>query len=423
MDSARWDRIQSLFHDVVDRPPADRRALLAAACADDPTLVGDVLVLLEEDARTSLLDRDVAAIARDVVLPRRSLSLDPDQFHPYRLQRPLGEGGMGVVYLAERPDLGSLVAIKILRDGWLSPARRQRFLTEQRTLAQLNHPGIARLYDAHTLADGTPWFVMEYVDGVPLTEHCTSQRVSIADRLTLFRAVCEAVQYAHDRGIIHRDLKPSNILVKRDGTVRLLDFGIAKHLDPFDTSEASARTTMRLMTPAYASPEQVRGEAISVQSDVYSLGVILYELLTGELPFDASSVNATDGNTTREPTKPSATRLKASGVSTGSWSDLDVLCLTAMRADPARRYQSVEALIRDIDHFQKDEPLEARRDTLGYTATKFARRNWKVIAATAAIAAAVASVAVMLGMSLNRADAPISANTQQQNPEAYDLFL
>src|SRR6185503_9974423 len=183
-------------------------------------LVDEVLALLDEEARTSLLDQDVAAIAHDVVLPRRSLSFDPEQFHPYRLQRPLGEGGMGVVYLAERLDLGSQVAIKILRDGWLSPARRERFQSEQRTLAQLNHPGIARLYDAHTLADGTPWFVMEYVDGVPLTEHCTTRRSSIPDRLTLFRAVCDAVQYAHDLGVIHRDLKPSNILVKSDGSVR-----------------------------------------------------------------------------------------------------------------------------------------------------------------------------------------------------------
>ena len=172
---------------------------------------------------------------------------------------------MGVVYLAERKDLKNLVAMKLLRDAWLSPARSERFAAEQRTLAQLNHPSIARLYDADTLADGTPWFVMEYVDGVPLTEYCRQRRARASKSgLKLFRAVCEAVRYAHQRAIIHRDLKPSNILVKEDGSVRLLDFGIAKHLD-FGVLGAlsgdQTRTGMRLMTPAYAAPEQIRGQS------------------------------------------------------------------------------------------------------------------------------------------------------------------
>jgi serine/threonine-protein kinase len=193
---------------------------------------------------------------------------------------------MGIVYRAERMDLGSVVAIKILRDAWLSPARRDRFGREQRMLAQLKHPSIATLHDAGALPDGTPWFVMEYVEGLPITEHCRSRNASIADRLRLFRKVCEAVQHAHRHLVIHRDLKPSNILVTPDGDVKLLDFGISKRLDGSDRLTDQTRTGLRLMTPAYAAPEQLRGGRPAVDTDVYSLGVVLYELLAGRLPFD-----------------------------------------------------------------------------------------------------------------------------------------
>ena len=263
MDSTRWERIQSLFHDVADLPQPAQRAFLRDACGDDEGLVAEVLALVEEDARSaSLLDRDLAHVAHDVLDGAVPASLPFKEFGPYRIKAALGEGGMGVVYLAERTDLGSLVAIKILRDAWLSPARRERFASEQRTLAQLNHPSIARLYDADTLDDGTPWFVMEYVEGVPLTDYCSQQACSIEQRLELFRAVCEAVQYAHQHAVIHRDLKPSNILVKADVTVRLLDFGIAKQLESLEAPLSKTDQTMtglRLMTPAYAAPEQIRG--------------------------------------------------------------------------------------------------------------------------------------------------------------------
>ena len=176
----------------------------------------------------------MAQVAQQMFGGPASASPAVKEFGPYRILELLGEGGMGVVYLAERDDLGNQVAIKILRDAWLSPARRERFASEQRTLAQLNHPYIARLYDADTLPDGTPWFVMEYVEGVPLTEYCRTTRLLHRAPLQLFRAVCEAVQYAHQHAVIHRDLKPSNILVKNDGTVKLLDFGIAKQLESLD---------------------------------------------------------------------------------------------------------------------------------------------------------------------------------------------
>ena len=235
MDSARWHRLQSIFHDAADMPPAERRPFVEAACGHDEELLVEVLAMLEQDASGhSLLDRNIAEIAHDTFAKSASVPLILKNVGPYRIIRLLGEGGMGVVYLAERSDLGTQVAVKVLRDAWLSPARRERFATEQRTLAQLNHPSIARLYDADILDDGTPWFVMEYVDGAPLTHYCRKAGCSLEQRLQLFRSVCEAVQHAHSHAVIHRDLKPSNILVKNDGSVRLLDFGIAKQIESLD---------------------------------------------------------------------------------------------------------------------------------------------------------------------------------------------
>ena len=400
MDSTRWERVQSLFHQALDLPTSEQHPFLTAACRDDAALLAEVEALLAEDAQSgSLLERDVANLAHDLLDHPDSPPPAPHEFGPYRILRELGQGGMGTVYLAERQDLGNLVAIKLLRDAWVSAARRERFLSEQRMLAQLNHPSIARLYDADTLSDGTPWFVMEYVDGVPLTDYCRDRNSSIRERLELLRTVCEAVQYAHQHAVIHRDLKPSNILVKGDATVRLLDFGIAKQLQDLDAPADQTRTSSRLMTPAYAAPEQIRMEQTGVQTDVYSLGVILYELLAGRLPFDLS--NRTPGEAEAiviagDPEKPSAV---ASGAgpcpaSSSAWSDLDVLCLIAMHKDPGRRYRSVEALIRDIDHFLKSEPLEARPDNLRYKLGKFVRRNRRAVFASALAITAVISLVI-----------------------------
>src|SRR6202795_4457804 len=209
MDSARWDRIQKLLHDAADVPKDEQRVFLEAACGGDEELIVEVLAMLDQDASGhSLLDRHIADIAQETLANAIPASLILKEFGPYQILKLLGEGGMGVVYLAERRDLGTQVAVKILRDAWLSPARRERFASEQRTLAQLNHSSIARLYDADTLDDGTPWFVMEHVEGVPLTEFCRRNECSIKRRLELFRSVCEAVQYAHQQAVIHRDLKP-----------------------------------------------------------------------------------------------------------------------------------------------------------------------------------------------------------------------
>ena len=417
MDSTRWQRVQTLFHEAADMPASEQRVFLETHCGGDAGLVSEVLILLEEDARGgSLLDGDVAQVASQIFNDSPSGSLPFKEFGPYRIKQALGEGGMGVVYLAQREDLGNEVAIKILRDAWVSPARRERFNAERRTLAQLNHPSIARLYDADTSPDGTPFFVMEFVEGVPLTDFCKTQQCSIAERLRLFRAVCEAVLYAHQHAVIHRDLKPSNILVKGDGSIRLLDFGIAKHLENLGELVDQTITGLRLMTPAYAAPEQIRGEQVGIQSDVYSLGVVLYELLAGRLPFNLTKCTPSQAEkvlTEQEAEKPSdvagnaaaAAQTNGNGVtaSRAAWADLDVLCLTAMHKDPQRRYQSVEALIRDVNRYLDGEPLEARPDTWRYRLGKFVRRHRRLVSAAAAVFALVVGLVIFYTVRLTRA--------------------
>jgi serine/threonine-protein kinase len=278
MDSARWERIQDIFHRVSDMPPAEQREYLRTACGGDQGLMAELLAMLEEDARAASVLEEALPHAVRGLLEMPPAPPNHGEFGPYRIIRQLGEGGMGIVSLASREDIGSLAAIKVLRGGLLSPERRRRFAREQKTLARLDHPLIAHIHDADTMDDGTPWFAMEYVDGRPITDYCRAHARAIDQRLKLFRSVCEAVQYAHRQTIVHRDLKPSNILVKADGTVKLLDFGIATQLQgPEEQVEhvlTQTLTEFRPMTLAYASPEQIRGGPLGTQTDVYSLGVI-----------------------------------------------------------------------------------------------------------------------------------------------------
>jgi serine/threonine-protein kinase len=438
MDSSSWQRIQALFHQAADLPESEQLAFLRQQCRGDAPLLAEVVSLLRADAEgNSLLDLNVAHVAREV-LNDSSATPALEQFGRYHIKRTLGAGGMGIVYLAEREDLGSLVAIKILRDAWLSPARRERFALEQRTLAQLNHPYIARLYDADTSPDGTPFFAMEYVEGAPLTSYCVQHRCSIAERLKFFRKVCEAVVYAHQHAVIHRDLKPSNIFVKDDDTVRLLDFGIAKQLEVLGESVEQTMTGLRLMTPAYASPEQMRGEQVGIQTDVYSLGVVLYELLCGQVPFDLSSRTPAQAEkvvTEQEPEHPSSVANRTiekseathefATTSKSLWSDLDVLCLTAMHRDQRRRYASAEALLRDVDHYLKGEPLEARPDSAHYRIRKFVTRNRRAVMAAAAalllVAGLVTFFTVRLAIARNAALAQ-AARTQRIQRFMTNLF-
>jgi serine/threonine-protein kinase len=438
MDNTRWQRIQDVFHEAADLPEAEQSTFLKTACGDDAALFSEVTAMLRHDAKGgSLLDRGLTSVAQQTLAQAVPEYLASKEFGPYRIIRLLGEGGMGVVYLAERKDIESQVAIKVLRDAWLSPARRERFASEQRTLAQLSHPSIARLYDAATLSDGTPYFVMEYVEGVPLTEYCRKHKSSIEERLKLFRSVCQAVEHAHSHAVIHRDLKPSNILVKSDGTVRLLDFGIAKQLESLDLPIDQTMTGLRLMTPAYAAPEQIRGDRVGINTDVYSLGVILFELLTGQLPFDLSNLTPAEAATIiaeHEPGRPSATAKRAGNLDANSparalskaaWADLDVLCLTAMHKDQQRRYRSVEALIRDIDHYLAGEPLEARADTLRYRTAKFVRRNSNAVATAAFVFFVIIGLVAFFTVRLAKArDAALAeaARTQRIQKFMANLF-
>ena len=339
-------------------------------------------------------------------------SLVQHQIGPYRLLRQLGEGGMGVVYLAERTDIGGLVAIKLLRDAWISTLRRDRFLTEQRTLARLNHQGIAHIYDAGTLNDGTPWFVMEFADGEPITDYLRARQAPVSEALVLFRGVCEAVQHAHGLAIIHRDLKPSNILVTKAKEVKLLDFGIAKDLGEQADSERTIEG-LRLMSPAYAAPEQRSGGTVGVFTDIYALGVLFYEVLTGALP-------VTTGAEQGKPLKPSlAARASSAGLGKAldrrQWADLDVIARTAMQPDPERRYRSADSMARDIQAYLEARPLQARQHAVLYTAGKFVRRHRIALLSAACVAILFTATAILFALRLAAARNAAVAETARAN--------
>lgn len=382
MESSRWEKIQAIFHAALERPEPERAAFVAAAAGEDSDTAAEVLKMLhEEGGATSAIENKLGEAAGKLL----HTLLDPSEvpvFGPYKPRKLLGEGGMGVVWLAERQDTKNLVAVKLLPNAHFSPARRERFALEAKVLASLTHPFIARFYDAGALPDGTPWFAMEYVEGVRLTEYLRERPPSFEERLHLFRSLCDAVQYTHAHGIIHRDLKPSNILVQSDGTPRLLDFGIAREIQPTDESSELTKADVRFFSRVYAAPEWERDGITGLYSDVYSLGVILYEMLTGRLPDSKGG----------QPQRPSAAAAKKQAIGKASWSDLDALCMKAMHSDPNRRYQSVEALLRDVDRYLNQQPLEAQPDTMGYRLRKFIERK------RVAVSAAAAALALIVGL-------------------------
>ena len=310
----------------------------------------------------------------------------------YRLLRKIASGGMGVVYLAERADeaFTRFVAIKLIGVGADGTEIGRRFQEERQILAKLDHPNIARLLDGGETANGQPFFVMEYVDGLSLSDYCRERTPDLTARLTLFQSICDAVQYAHQNLVVHRDLKPGNILVTRDGTVKLLDFGIAKILSA--DAEGDTRTIFQFLTPAYASPEHLRGETITTTSDVYSLGVLLYELLTYRRPFDTRSPQeALRRIEAEEPPRPSTVcPLDSPRLQRQLRGDLDNIVMRALQRDPARRYQSARELSEDLTRYLRGEPVRARDATWRYRAGKFVRRNRvQVLLAGIAIASLV----------------------------------
>jgi non-specific serine/threonine protein kinase/serine/threonine-protein kinase len=390
-----WRRVKTITADALELPEGEHQSFLATACAGDPTLLAEVESLLGAHGRAgSFLEasglaaagaaRAVARAAEQAVLPTAA----GRRIGPYRVLGELGRGGMGVVYLAERADAAfeKKVAIKVVRGGFAAGALMHRFQEERRILATLDHPNIARLLDAGTTEDGLPYFVMEHVDGIPLDVYAQAP-LALGQRLALFHEVCAAVQYAHQRLVIHRDIKARNILVTPDGTPKLLDFGIAKLLEPGLEGEEQTRTGLRALTLEGASPEQVRGEPLTVTSDVYALGVLLYRLLTGQSPYGPGRRSDPDlmrAICEEAPARPSTVAPSEQRRPLGG--ELDWITLKALRKEADRRYPSVEQLADDIQRYQGGRPVTAAPDSWRYRARKFAARNRTRVAAGALLA-------------------------------------
>lgn len=443
MDSSSWENVKELFHRSLELSPIERASFLVAACNGDAELRRDVEGLLSAHDQAGDFIVDPVVVEAGLVSSTESepdtasdSSYVPALVGQYEIIRELGRGGMGAVFLAHRADaqFEKQVAIKIVKRGMDTETILRRFVMERQILANLEHPNIARFLDGGTTDDALPYFVMEYVEGEPINRYCESRRLSTTERLHLFLQVCSAVQHAHQNLIVHRDIKPSNIMVAADGTPKLLDFGIAKlvttEVAPGEADQTA--TALRLMTPEYASPEQLRGLPITTASDVYSLGVIFYELLSGHRPFRFNSRMPEEIARvllTEEPLKPSSVvtlsdlreTIPVENIETpGSLNserdtsgrqkapaaipacspkslrgDLDNIALKALRKDPERRYASVQEFAADIRRHLQGLPVSARPDTLGYRAGKFVRRH-----KASAIAAIIAIVALISGTSV-----------------------
>ncbi|MEO8189469.1 MAG: serine/threonine-protein kinase [Acidobacteriota bacterium] len=454
---ASYARLKGLFFAALELPEEEWPAYVDASAAGDADLRKRLLVLLEgsrekdgfletppalppgppvpvpvavdADGWDAAADPSGEARPGDASDPAGETGMDDlapgTRLGPWEVVGPIGRGGMGTVYEARRAegDFVRRTAVKVVRPEIATAFFLRRFHTERRILAGLDHPNIARLLDAGATPDGLPYVVLEFVEGRPLLEHCVAKALDVADRLRLFRQICEAVDHAHRSLVVHRDLKPGNILVTFDGVPKLLDFGIAKLLES-ETGPGSGGTVtgthLRLMTPDYASPEQLTGGRITTATDVYSLGVVLYELLTGSRPYDFGTSNprlVAQIVSEREPLKPSARVMAGVGAAAGGASaaspikgttsagagsrkklagrlrgDLDNIVLTAMRREPERRYASVRELSDDVLRYLEDRAVLARRDTFGYRAVKLVRRNRAGVAA-----AAIATAALVIG--------------------------
>jgi non-specific serine/threonine protein kinase/serine/threonine-protein kinase len=370
-----WGRARAVFDSAAERPSAEREAFVAEACAGDEALRATVEGLLAADARAGdALEAPAWAAFHPDERPEALLG---SRLGGYELVAVVGQGGMGVVYRGRRADqqFHKDAAVKLIKRGMDSAFVLERFRHEREILAALDHPSVARLLDAGTAPDGRPYLVMDFVEGVPIDGYCEREGLGVRARVELFRQVCAAVSHAHRSLVVHRDLKPGNVLVTADGTPKLLDFGIAKLLDPSRTGDSTA-TGVFLMTPEYASPEQVRGEPITTATDVYALGVLLYELLTGGKPYLLASRAHQDivrAVCLTDPPRPSlaAPRERRRALA----GDLDNVVLTALRKEPHRRYASVDQLSDDLARHLEHRPVRARPDTFWYRSGRLVRRN------------------------------------------------
>ncbi len=432
MSHERWRDALGIFEETLKRPEEERSAFLEEACGEDTKMRSAVneLLLADQDSE-SFLDQPVGSLDETETLngsPTARFMPRGTQVGRYRILRRIGRGGMSYVYLGERADdaFPRRVAIKLMRPGMESESMTHRLRVESRILAGLDHPYIARLYDGGTTENGLPYVVMEYIEGEQIDAYCKQQRLDLDERLILFRKICEAVHYAHQNLVVHRDIKPSNILTSPSGDPKLLDFGIAKLLNP-ELAGAGLEPTgtwHRVLTPSYASPEQIRGQAITTASDVYSLGVVLYQLLTGRLPYSFKGLTPSEIESLladSEPCPPSLAlersgtgkRPSASAPEAGTApsesplpvearrqlaGDLDAIVLKALRSEPQRRYTSVAHLSADIERFRDGLPVEARAGTWRYYSGKFIRRHRGAL--SAAVAAGLLLVALAATMTL-----------------------
>ena len=382
MQTNRWSQVEAVFQGALERPLAEREQYLADACRDDPELLAEIESLLESDrdaenALHSLVADDLTEMTKS------SVSADlGSQVGPYLLVRELDSGGMGVVYLAVRSDdhYFQIVAIKMIRKGLDSPELVQRFRVERQILATLNHPNIGAILDGGETREGRPFIVMEYVEGQPITLAGESRSLSIRQRIELFRSLCSAVHYAHQKLIIHRDIKPSNVMVTPEGVVKLIDFGTSKPMEPqlVLKDDTPTESGFRMMTPDYASPEQLQGKQLTTATDVYSLGVLLFELLTGSRPYTLRGLSPAAAERvllTGESRKPSAAPDLTSRTRRELAGDLDRIVMTAMNHDQTQRYRSVQHLEEDLLRYLQGKPIAARNASPIYTLRKLVQRH------------------------------------------------
>jgi len=398
MTPERWREIDRIVGDALALPEPERLSFVRNACAGQPDLAKEAEALLSHDSRRGPLD---------LLETVSDLAARPgDRLDPYRLIREIGRGGMGTVWLAERDDaqFDRRVAIKLLTPGIAAIEGVRRFREERQILASLDHPHIARLIDAGRSPSGVHYLVMEYVDGVPITEFCAARTLRIRERVELLRRICSTIHFAHQRLVIHRDLKPANILVTGDGNPKLLDFGVAKMLNAYDPGGAATTSPMlRFFTPAYASPEQLGGGSVTIATDVYSLGLLAYELLTGvnpQLRHGRSLEEIQRAASEDVPMLPPSAAAAAQGDRAFAQEiagDLDAILLKALRRSPDERYGSAEELAEDLDRYLSGLPVHARRGTLRYRAVKFVRRHRVAVVATSlALIVGVSSVTALL---------------------------
>jgi len=442
MEPDRWQRVKALFEAARGRDPTARDAFLEERCADDAALLDEVRSLLRAHDAEGPVERAMDRLNTSLHRRPPTESFEGRRIGPYELVEELGHGGMGRVFLAGRADeqFDQQVALKWLGVAFPSPEATERFLAERQILATLKHPNIARLLDGGVTEAGQPYFVMEVVEGQRIDAYCNAHQLSLRERLRLVLDVCDAVQYAHQKLVVHRDLKPANILVTEEGQVKLLDFGIAKLLDP-DAMGSEAiphtRTGWLPMTPDYASPEQVRGADVTTASDVYQLGIVLYELLTGHRPY--SVVDRAPSEVERiiceeAPDPPSEVVIGPGDVSDGGSTpaelretlrgDLDTIVMKALRKEPGRRYDSVEQLAEDLRRFLDDRPVSAHPDRWTYRAGKFARRHRGGVVAAAVIVLLLIGYGVTITWHSQRTQAALDrAQREAQKSEQVTEFL